>query len=165
MTLIGRSEFLTELDSISAKQNKLDLSPLLKKISTPYPGKALYYANGSNPPFDKGLLNKVLLVQAKPYLDEKRSKTFCLDIRNTDNRYVGAMLSGAISTLHSDQYMVTAPIKVHFSGTAGQSFGVWNAAGVELTLTGAICQRLCWQKHVWRQHRGTPTVRLRIPQP
>ncbi len=28
--LIGRTEFLTELDGISAKQNKLDLAPLLK---------------------------------------------------------------------------------------------------------------------------------------
>ncbi|XPE45682.1 hypothetical protein ACNKHO_20315 [Shigella flexneri] len=28
------------------------------------------------------------------------------------------------------------PIKAHFSGTAGQSFGVWNAGGVELYLTG-----------------------------
>lgn len=134
VNLIGRSEFLTELNGISAKQNKLDLSPLLK-IATPHPGKALYCTEGSNPPFDKGLLNKALLAQAKPYLDKKRSKTFYFDIRNTD-RSVGAMLSGAIATLHGDQGMATAPIKVHFSGTAGQSFGVWNAAGVELTLTG-----------------------------
>lgn len=28
------------------------------------------------------------------------------------------------------------PITAHFSGTAGQSFGVWNAGGVELYLTG-----------------------------
>lgn len=28
------------------------------------------------------------------------------------------------------------PIAAHFSGTAGQSFGVWNAGGVELHLTG-----------------------------
>ncbi|WP_162871324.1 glutamate synthase-related protein, partial [Klebsiella pneumoniae] len=33
--LIGRTEFLTELDGISAKQNKLDLSPLLK-TATPH---------------------------------------------------------------------------------------------------------------------------------
>ena len=32
--------------------------------------------------------------------------------------------------------MAADPIKAHFSGTAGQSFGVWNAGGVELTLTG-----------------------------
>ena len=57
------AEFLSELDGISAKQNKLDLSPLLQ-TATPHPGKALYCTEGSNPPFDHGLLNKELLAQA-----------------------------------------------------------------------------------------------------
>ncbi|VTP67576.1 Glutamate synthase [NADPH] large chain precursor [Serratia rubidaea] len=132
--LIGRTEFLSELDGISAKQNKLDLSPLLQ-TATPHPGKALYCTEGSNPPFDHGLLNKELLAQAQPYVEEKHSKAFYFDIRNTD-RSVGASLSGAIASVHGDQGMAADPIKAHFSGTAGQSFGVWNAGGVELTLTG-----------------------------
>ncbi|HGE8302087.1 TPA: glutamate synthase large subunit [Serratia marcescens] len=132
--LIGRTEFLTELDGISAKQNKLDLSPLLK-TATPHPGKAVYCTESSNPAFDKGLLNKELLAQAQPHIEAKQGKTFYFDIRNTD-RSVGAMLSGAIASEHGDQGMAADPIKAHFSGTAGQSFGVWNAGGVELTLTG-----------------------------
>lgn len=108
------------------------------KIATPHPGKALYCTEASNPPFDQGLLNKALLAQAKPYLDKKRSKTFYFDIRNTD-RTAGAMLSGVIATLHGDQGMETAPIKVHFSGTAGQSFGVWNAASHEASIIGNTC--------------------------
>ncbi|GAL10625.1 glutamate synthase [NADPH] large chain [Vibrio astriarenae] len=32
--------------------------------------------------------------------------------------------------------MAATPIKIHLDGTAGQSFGVWNAGGVELYLTG-----------------------------
>ena len=35
-----------------------------------------------------------------------------------------------------DQGLAADPIIAHFSGTAGQSFGVWNAGGVELHLTG-----------------------------
>ncbi|POC79420.1 hypothetical protein CRN61_10580, partial [Vibrio vulnificus] len=89
--LIGRTEFLTELDGISAKQNKLDLSPLLT-TATPHPGKAVYCTESSNPAFDKGLLNKELLAQAEPYIEAKQGKTFYFDIRNTD-RSVGAMLS------------------------------------------------------------------------
>ncbi|WP_181252004.1 glutamate synthase-related protein, partial [Yersinia pseudotuberculosis] len=131
--LIGRTDMLLELDGISAKQNKLDLSPMLK-TATPHPGKALYCTE-SNPPFDKGLLNKELLSQAEPYIEAKQSKTFYFDIRNTD-RSVGAALSGAIATKHGDQGLATDPIKAYFSGTAGQSFGVWNAGGVELMLTG-----------------------------
>lgn len=131
--LIGRTDLLTELDGFSAKQHRLDLSGLLA-CAQPHPGKALYCTE-NNPPFDKGILNHSLLTQALPYIKSKQSKAFYFDIRNTD-RSVGASLSGAIAEKHGDQGLASDPIKVHFSGTAGQSFGVWNAGGVELTLTG-----------------------------
>jgi glutamate synthase (NADPH/NADH) large chain len=70
-----------------------------------------------------------------PHVKVRQSKTFFHDIHNTD-RSVGASLSGAIATLHGDQGLSADPIKIFFTGTAGQSFGVWNAGGVELTLTG-----------------------------
>ena len=75
------------------------------------------------------------LQQAKPFVDERQSKTFWFDIRNTD-RSVGASLSGYIAQTHGDQGLAADPIKAYFNGTAGQSFGVWNAGGVELYLTG-----------------------------
>ncbi|MFP1886592.1 glutamate synthase large subunit [Lonsdalea quercina] len=131
--LIGRTDLLTELDGFTAKQNKLDLAPLLE-TATPHPGKALYCTE-TNPPFDKGVLNKALHEQAQPYIEAKQSKTLYFDIRNTD-RAVGATLSGAIAEKYGDQGLASDPIKAYFTGTAGQSFGVWNAGGVELTLTG-----------------------------
>ncbi|MCA6961154.1 glutamate synthase large subunit [Pectobacterium odoriferum] len=131
--LIGRTDLLVELDGFSAKQNKLDLSPLLH-AAQPQPGKALYCTE-SNLSFDKGLLNKELLAQAQPHIDAKQGKALYFDIRNTD-RSVGATLSGAIAEKHGDQGLAGDPIKAHFSGTAGQSFGVWNAGGLELKLTG-----------------------------
>ncbi|MFC3394114.1 glutamate synthase large subunit [Brenneria rubrifaciens] len=131
--LIGRTDLLIDLDGFTAKQNKLDLSPLLH-TAKPHPGKALYCTE-SNPSFDKGLLNKELLTQAQPHVDAKQSKTLYFDIRNTD-RSVGATLSGVIAAKYGDQGLASDPIKAYFSGTAGQSFGVWNAGGVELTLTG-----------------------------
>ncbi|MEI7187579.1 glutamate synthase large subunit [Dickeya dianthicola] len=131
--LIGRTDLLVELDGITAKQNKLDLSPLLHTV-TPQPGKALYCTEG-NPSFDKGLLNKELIAQAQAHVDARQSKTLYFDIRNTD-RSVGATLSGMIAEKHGDQGLASDPIKVNFTGTAGQSFGVWNAGGVELALTG-----------------------------
>lgn len=131
--LIGRTDLLKELDGFTAKQQKLDLGKLLE-TAEPHPGKALYCTE-NNPPFDNGVLNAQLLQQAKPYVDEKQSKTFWFDIRNTD-RSVGASLSGYIAQTHGDQGLAGDPIVAHFSGTAGQSFGVWNAGGVELHLTG-----------------------------
>ncbi|WP_258576557.1 glutamate synthase large subunit [Candidatus Pantoea persica] len=132
--LIGRTDLLKELDGFTAKQQNLDLSSLLK-TAVPMPGKALHCTEGSNPPFDKGELNKALHDQAMPFVQARQSKTFYFDIRNTD-RSVGATLSGAIAAIHGDQGLSADPIRAHFSGTAGQSFGVWNAGGVELTLTG-----------------------------
>ncbi|MGL9722313.1 glutamate synthase large subunit [Sodalis sp. (in: enterobacteria)] len=132
--LIGRTDLLCELDGITARQNKLDLAPLLA-TAQPHPGKALYCTEERNPPFDPGAMNKTLLQQAMPYVDARQSKTFYFDIHNTD-RSVGASLSGAIADVHGDQGLSADPIKAHFTGTAGQSFGVWNAGGVELTLTG-----------------------------
>ncbi|MDN6550112.1 MAG: glutamate synthase large subunit, partial [Enterobacterales bacterium] len=131
--LIGRTDLLLELDGFTAKQNKLDLSALLK-TAEPKPGKAVYCTE-SNPSFDKGLLNKELLAQVQANIEAKQSKTVFFDIRNTD-RSVGASLSGAIAEQHGDQGLASDPIKAQFTGTAGQSFGVWNAGGVELTLTG-----------------------------
>ncbi|CCW30628.1 Glutamate synthase (NADPH) large chain [Xenorhabdus nematophila F1] len=131
--LIGRTDLLTTLAGISAKQSKLNLEPLLE-TAEPHDGKALHCTEG-NPPFDQGALNKAIVTQAMPYVETSQSKTFYFDIQNTD-RSVGASLSGEIATRYGDQGLAADPIKLYFTGTAGQSFGVWNAGGVELTLTG-----------------------------
>lgn len=131
--LIGRTDLLTTLEGFSAKQRKLNLNALLE-TAQPQPGKAVYCSE-HNPPFDNGVLNAQLLEQAQPFVDARTSKTFWFDIRNTD-RSVGARLSGYIADLHGDQGLAADPIQAYFIGTAGQSFGVWNAGGVELFLTG-----------------------------
>ncbi|STJ52851.1 glutamate synthase subunit alpha [Escherichia coli] len=87
--LIGRTDLLKELDGFTAKQQKLALSKLLE-TAEPHPGKALYCTE-NNPPLITALLNAQLLQQAKPFVDERQSKTFWFDIRNTD-RSVGASL-------------------------------------------------------------------------
>ncbi|AOV97926.1 glutamate synthase large subunit [Edwardsiella hoshinae] len=131
--LIGRTDLLTTLDGITAKQQRLDLAPLLE-TATPHPGKALYCTEG-NPPFDAGVLNQNLLAQLHQNIANRQGRTLFCDIHNTD-RSVGASLSGTIAERYGEQGMASAPLKLQFNGTAGQSFGVWNAAGVELTLTG-----------------------------
>ena len=58
-----------------------------------------------------------------------------LDICNCD-RSIGARVSGEIARLHGNQGMAKAPLVFRFKGTAGQSFGVWNAGGLHLYLEG-----------------------------
>ena len=131
--LIGRTDLLLELDGITAKQQKLDLSSLIE-TATPIEGKPVHCIE-DNKPFDKGVLNKEIITQAQQAVDNRQSKSFYFDIQNTD-RSVGTTLSGYIAKKYGDQGLVTSPISLNFNGTAGQSFGVWNAGGVDLTLTG-----------------------------
>jgi glutamate synthase (NADPH/NADH) large chain len=65
----------------------------------------------------------------------KAGGCFHYRIRN-DHRSVGARLSGEVARFYGNAGMAVAPIEVHFTGTAGQSFGAWNAGGVHLYLKG-----------------------------
>ncbi|MBU2924093.1 glutamate synthase large subunit [Colwellia sp. 4_MG-2023] len=131
--IIGRVDLLTQIDGISAKQQKLDLSPIIAPVIAA-DNTALHQTEG-NKPFDEGLLNQKMLEAAKDAVAHSHGGEFRFTIQNTD-RSVGATLSGEIARQHGDQGMASAPITIHLSGTAGQSFGVWNAGGLNLTLTG-----------------------------
>ncbi|EKT59992.1 glutamate synthase large subunit [Providencia sneebia] len=131
--LIGRTDLLEIIEGKTAKQNRLNLNSLLE-TSEPHVDAAVFCTE-TNPPFDKGLLNQRILQDVEPYLAQKQSKTFYYDIMNTD-RSVGAALSGEIARRYGDQGFAASPLQLCFTGTAGQSFGVWNAGGVELILTG-----------------------------
>src|SRR3569833_4428446 len=52
------------------------------------------------------------------------------------HRSTGARRSGEIARRHGDKGMEDAPITLRRTGTAGQSFGVWNAGGLNLILEG-----------------------------
>ncbi|WP_417607368.1 glutamate synthase large subunit [Oceanimonas baumannii] len=131
--LIGRTDLLEALPGLTAKQQKLDLSGILAKPE-PKPGLGVFCQTG-NPNFDKGALNLKMTEEALPAIESKSGGDFFYNIRNTD-RSVGARLSGEIARLHGNQGMSADPIRIHLDGTAGQSFGVWNAGGLEMILTG-----------------------------
>ncbi|AJR09894.1 glutamate synthase large subunit [Photobacterium gaetbulicola] len=131
--LIGRTELLEVIEGYTAKQSKLDLSPVLA-TSEPLEGKTLYCSE-TNTPFDNAPLNAALLEQALPAIKARSGADIFEDIRNTD-RSVGARLSGEIAKRWGNQGMASSPINLHLTGTAGQSFGVWNAGGLNLFLTG-----------------------------
>jgi glutamate synthase (NADPH/NADH) large chain len=65
----------------------------------------------------------------------KQGGHFSYDIRNI-NRSIGARVSGVIARHHGNYGMADKPVQVHLKGSAGQSFGVWNAGGLEMRLEG-----------------------------
>ena len=131
--IIGRTDLLVPLEGISAKQQKLDLSPIIAPVVA---GEdTALYKTEENTPFDQGALNKEMLEAITDAINHSSGGDYRFTIRNTD-RSVGALLSGEIARHHGDQGMASNPITIHLSGTAGQSFGVWNAGGLHIILTG-----------------------------
>ncbi|WP_305829974.1 glutamate synthase large subunit [Photobacterium leiognathi] len=131
--LIGRTDLLETLEGFTAKQTKLDLSPILA-APTPKEGKTLYCSE-ANTPFDNAELSQALLEQILPAIESRSGGDFYFEICNTD-RSIGARLSGEIAQRYGNQGMSANPVTLHLTGTAGQSFGVWNAGGLNLKLTG-----------------------------
>jgi glutamate synthase (NADPH/NADH) large chain len=131
--IIGRTDLLIQVDGITSKQSKLDLSPITAPVVADE-NTALHQIQ-ENTAFDKGQLNQNILAAAGDAVAHSKGGEYRFNIQNTD-RSVGATLSGEIARHHGDQGMAASPITVHLSGTAGQSFGVWNAGGLHMILTG-----------------------------
>jgi glutamate synthase (NADPH/NADH) large chain len=132
--VIGRTEFLEVLPGATARQRKLDLTPLLstaglKREAAQFCGVAF------NAPFDKGELAERMVRDALPAIEAKSGGVWHYELANY-NRSIGARLSGEIARRWGNYGMQDAPITVRCHGTAGQSFGVWNAAGLNLYLEG-----------------------------
>lgn len=131
--IIGRTDLLEILPGETNKQTNLDLTPLL--ANSQIKDKPQFCEVENNPPFDKGLLAERMVEMAMPAIESLSGGEFELDICNCD-RSIGARVSGEIAKLHGNQGMAHAPIRFRFKGTAGQSFGVWNAGGLNLHLEG-----------------------------
>ncbi|MHA6163132.1 glutamate synthase large subunit [Pseudomonas sichuanensis] len=132
--LIGRTDLLDVLPGDTERQGHLDLSPLLGSSHIPA-DKPQFCEVDKNPPFDQGELAEKMVAMALPAIRDLAGGEFSLDICNCD-RSIGARISGEIAKLHGNQGMAGAPITFRFKGTAGQSFGVWNAGGLNLHLEG-----------------------------
>ena len=132
--LIGRTDLLDVLPGDTERQQYLDLTPLLGSSHIPA-DKPQFCEVDKNPPFDQGELAEKMVEMAMPAIRDQAGGEFNLDICNCD-RSIGARVSGEIARLHGNQGMAAAPITFRFKGTAGQSFGVWNAGGLNLHLEG-----------------------------
>lgn len=131
--LIGRVDLLARVEGQTLRQQQLDLTPLLAAAGTK--SELPLYCTQPNPSFDKGELNQQLLAACSEAIKTKGGGTWHFPIRNFD-RSVGAALAGAIAKQHGNQGMAGSPLKIDFTGSAGQSFGVWNAGGMHLRVTG-----------------------------
>lgn len=131
--LIGRTDLLEILPGETPKQQHLDLNGLL--ASGDLADKPRFCKAPKNEPFDKGELAEKMVAEMLEAIESKAGGEYHFDVANTD-RSIGARLSGEIAKRHGNQGMADAAITVRMKGTAGQSFGVWNAGGLHLYLEG-----------------------------
>ena len=132
--LIGRPEFLTPIEGQTPRQSRLDLAPLLATGGVPEDAPR-FCTVARNEPHDRGLLAEQMVADCASAIRKKSGGVFRYAVKNV-NRSIGARLSGEIAKLHGDYGMADAPIEIRCKGTAGQSFGVWNASGLNLHLEG-----------------------------
>jgi glutamate synthase (NADPH/NADH) large chain len=135
--MVGRVEMLRERSDLPAgKARRLDLSALLYKETTP-----VYYEpekTADTRPSDHLLKNrldyKIAELAAQSLRNASPYET-ALPIHNTD-RAVGTILSSKISRQWRAAGLPDGCIRLHFRGSAGQSFGAFAAKGLELALEG-----------------------------
>ncbi|WNO08188.1 glutamate synthase large subunit [Teredinibacter sp. KSP-S5-2] len=132
--LIGRVDLLEAIEGKTAKQRNIDLSPIVytdEFLQT----KPQFCTEPKNAPFDQGELAERMVAEVLPAIDAKSGGEFAFTVTNCD-RSIGARISGEIAKRHGNQGMADKPIKLNLTGVAGQSFGVWNAGGLEMYLEG-----------------------------
>ena len=89
-------------------------------------------------PQDHGLgkaLDNTLITLCADALERRKPVELDLPIRNV-NRTVGTMLGYEITRRHGGDGLPDETIRIHFTGSAGQSFGAFVPRGVTLTLEG-----------------------------
>ncbi len=132
--LIGRTEYLEIIAGSTAKQKKLDLNPILSTAGLAQ-DKPQYCLDPHNAPFDKGEFAERMLADMHVAIEHRTGGRFGYEVANF-HRSIGARVSGEIARRWGDHGMANAPLIVRLRGSAGQSFGVWNAGGLHMYLEG-----------------------------
>lgn len=132
--LVGRSDLLKVRDDIKHwKLEKLDLSPILKKVKAPK-GITQYKTEDQVHLIDD-VIDWKLLKAANAYFKHNKPIKLSLPIINTD-RAVGALISNEISKKYGSKGLEPEVLHYQFKGSAGQSFGAFSTKGLLLELEG-----------------------------
>lgn len=90
---------------------------------------------GQDHGLEQALDNTILLPLCKPALEERQHVAATLPIRNV-NRVVGTILGSEVTRRYGPAGLPEDTVKLHFKGSAGQSFGAFIPRGITLILEG-----------------------------
>ena len=120
------------IKDIDEQYKSIDLSDLLYKDESIK--ESFFCTEKKNKPWDRGSLARKILRKAKKSIDENTSISLDSKISNTDRSF-GALISGYIADKYGEAGL-RKPIIINLEGSAGQSFGCWNANGLVLNING-----------------------------
>ena len=130
--IIGQTQYLKQIIDIEEQYKSIDLSGLLEKDSENE--EPFFCTVDRNDPWDKGKLSQKIIKQSKKIINEEKKGTLNFNISNTD-RSIGAGISGYIAEKFGEEGL-PKKLSLKFNGSAGQSFGCWNANNLHLILNG-----------------------------
>lgn len=132
--LIGRADLLDTREGIQHwKAKGVDFSKIFALPDMPA-SVSRKHNESQKHPIDT-VLDLKLIGEAKAALESGTPVKIASGIRSVD-RSTGAMLSGEIARKYGHAGLPDGTIDITLTGTAGQSFGAWVAAGVTLNLIG-----------------------------
>lgn len=157
---VGHVELIDSRSAIDHwKAKGLNIAPILAVPQNPY-GSTPFNSIGQDHGLDETLDNE-LIAQSQNAIADTRPVQISLPIKNV-NRTVGTMLGNAVTKAWGGAGLPDGTIKIHFTGSAGQSFGAFVPAGIELRLEGDgndfVGKGLSGGRIIVHPHRDSPLV-------
>ncbi|MBF8302588.1 MAG: glutamate synthase family protein, partial [Candidatus Dadabacteria bacterium] len=133
--MVGRTDKLEMMKAIDHwKAKGLDFSKILYQPDAS-PDVGRYCQIPQDHGLDQALDNRVLLNLCEPALERSEPVEAILPISNT-NRVVGTILGSEVTRRYGAEGLPEDTIRLHFQGSAGQSFGAFVPRGITLILEG-----------------------------
>ena len=132
--MVGRVDRINARQAISHwKAKGLDLSPVLAEpVADPKAARRRVVQQDHG--LDKAL-DRTLIARCAPALERGERVSLRMPIRNV-NRTVGTMLGSEVTRRYGGAGLPDDTIHLHFTGSAGQSFGAFIPRGLTLDLEG-----------------------------
>jgi glutamate synthase domain-containing protein 2/glutamate synthase domain-containing protein 1/glutamate synthase domain-containing protein 3 len=133
--MVGHSERLEMTKAVEHfKVRGLDFSPIFYRPKVG-PNVGWHCTQAQDHGLDLALDRTTLIPLCKPALDHGERVSATFPIRNT-NRVVGTMLGSELTRRYGAEGLPDDTIRLHFKGSAGQSFGAFVPRGITLSLEG-----------------------------
>jgi glutamate synthase (NADPH/NADH) large chain len=139
------------------KAKGLDISPILEMPQNPY-SQTPFNSVQQNHGLDEALDNQ-LIALSKDAIADARPVKIELPVRNV-NRTVGTLLGYEVTKAWGGAGLPDGTIDIHLTGSAGQSFGAFVPAGIQLRLEGDgndfVAKGLSGGRIILHPHRSAP---------